>query len=301
VSGGRRRPLLRRGDTVGVVATGFAVQPARLAAGVRELRRMGFAVRIGEHVGSRDGYLAGPDESRAGDLRAMLRAPDVRAVWFARGGYGTARILDSVAWRLLRDDPKPLIGYSDLTALFCPVVRRTEAICLYGPVVAELGAKSTYHAPSLSSLLAGRPVELRIDERQALVPGRARGRLIGGNLTVLAHLCGTRHAPDLQDAVLVLEDVGEQTYRIDRALTQLRTAGAFRRLAGVLLGSFSVQPRRAFPPDRPLRDVLGETFDSLGVPVVTGVPVGHRAGKWTVPLGGTAEIDTRSGRVRFIP
>jgi muramoyltetrapeptide carboxypeptidase len=299
---GASAPLLVRGDTVGVVAPGFAVRPARLDVGVRRLRRMGFRVKLGEHVLSRHGYFAGDDAARGKDLRGMLDDPEVRAIWFARGGYGTARLLDRVPWRTLKRRPKLLVGYSDLTALFCAAIQRTGQVCLHGPVVTELGRSETYHAPSLRRLLGGEATVLRVRKRQVLVEGRARGTLIGGNLTVLSHLQGTRYAPDTRGCVLFLEEVGEEAYRVDRALTHLKMSGTLRDLAGVLVGRCSVPTaRRSFPPDRSLEEVLEDVFSSLGVPVVTDLPAGHVPGKWTLPLGGSAEIDTFAREVRFRP
>ena len=298
----KRTTLLSPGDTVGVVATGFAVRRSLLDSGVARLRRMGYRVRLGDHVLDREGYLAGRDVDRGADLHTMLRDPDVRAIWFARGGYGTAPLLEQVPWPTLKKSGKLLIGYSDLTALFCPTVQRTGQICLYGPVVTELGQAKSYHRSSLTKLLRGEATTLPFLKRQVLSAGRARGRLTGGNLTVLTHLAGTRFAPNLRGGVLFLEEIGEESYRLDRMLTQLRQSGAFRDLAGVLLGNFTVpKKQRVFPPDRSLRELLEETFGGLGVPVVTDLPVGHIPGKWTLPLGGTAEIDTRTRRIRFAP
>jgi muramoyltetrapeptide carboxypeptidase len=286
---------------VGVVATGFAVRHAPLDAGIEQLRRSGYRVVTGEHVRRRDGYLAGDDAQRAEDLRSILRRPEISTVWFARGGYGTARLLGEVPWQVVRRDPKLFIGYSDLTALFNAVVDRSRALCLYGPVVTELGDRSRWHGPSLRALSAGRSWSLRLRRGQVLAPGRAAGTLIGGNLTVLGHLLGTRYAPVFRDRILFLEDAGEQTYRIDRMLTQLRQSGAVRRVAGVLLGSFSIPPRRRFPPDRSIDDVLSEAFADLGVPVVRGLTAGHVESKRTLPLGAYAEIDTDGLAVRFDP
>ncbi len=299
--GGKLLPLLERGDTVAVVSPGFAVRRRPLAAGLAALRRMGFRVVTGEHVLDRAGYLAGSDEQRAADLDAVIRDAGVDAIWFARGGYGAARLLERVDWRALRRSGKPLIGYSDVTALFAAALSRTACPCLYGPVVSELGDPAAFHRPSLRAALRGEALTQRLRPRQVLAPGRARGPLAGGNLTVLSHLWGTRWAPDLRDAVLFLEDVGEETYRLDRMLTQLRSTGALARVRGVLLGGLVPAPRRRFPPDRDLGELLRETFLPLGVPVVTGLPAGHVRHKRTLPLGGRTEIDTAARRVRFHP
>jgi len=294
--------LLDRGDTVGVVAPGFAVRRAPVEEGAARLRRMGFRVVFGEHLFARHGYFAGDDDARAADLRAMIVDPEVRAIWFARGGYGTARILDRIPWRTLKRRPKLFIGYSDVTALLCAAVQRTGQVSLHGPFVSELGRREAYHAPSLRRALAGEGTVLRLRAGQVLAGGKARGRLLGGNLTVLAHAQGTRYAPDLRGCVLLLEEVGEEAYRIDRALHHLEMAGAFRDLAGVLVGESPV-PRtgRSFPPDRDLVDVLEERLAPLGVPVVYGLPAGHVAGKHTLPLGGTVRLDTSAREVRFQP
>jgi muramoyltetrapeptide carboxypeptidase len=300
--GASNTPLLRAGDTVGVVAPGFAVSRAPLQAGLRRLREMGYRVVRGRHVLARHGYFAGDDASRTEDLQSMIADPEVRAVWFARGGFGTARVLERLSWRTLRRHPTLFVGYSDLTALFSAAIRRAGQVCLHGPVVTELGKGGTYHETSLRRLLQGREVVARIARRQVLAGGRARGRLVGGNLTVLAHLLGTRFAPDPRGSVLFLEEVGEEAYRIDRALTHLRMAGIFRGLAGVLVGRLVVPPtRRRFPPDRALGELLEEHLAPLGIPVVIDLPAGHHPLKWTLPLGGTAEIDTAGGEVRFRP
>jgi muramoyltetrapeptide carboxypeptidase len=282
------------------VAPGFAVEPRALDAGLEQLLALGYRPVEGRHLRAQRGYLAGTDDQRADDLNRMLLDPEIDAVWFARGGYGTARLLDRIPWRRLRRHPKLLIGYSDLTALFAPVIQKVGQICLYGPGVCELGDPTAYHGPSLRALLSGRGLELDVPARNVVAHGRCRGRLVGGNLSVFTHLCGTRYFPDLEGAVLFLEDTGEQVYRIDRMLTQLRGSAGLERLRGVLLGSFGAPPRRRFPPDRRLIDVLRETFDPLGIPVVRGVPCGHMRRSRTLPLGAQVRIDTDAGKIEFL-
>jgi muramoyltetrapeptide carboxypeptidase len=153
----------------------------------------------------------------------------------------------------------------------------------------------------LKATLAGRPLELKLRAGQVLFPGRAAGRLVGGNLAVIAHLAGTPFAPDLRGAILFIEEVGEETYRVDRMLIQLRSAGMLRGIRGVVAGCFAVPARRRFPPDRSLDAVFREAFGPLGVPVVTDVPAGHLRAKRTLPLGAAVDLDTDARRVRLVP
>lgn len=263
---------------------------------------MGFIPVPGEHVRRVDGYLAGDDGLRILDLNCALRDRSLEAIWFARGGYGTARLLDFVDWAALRRHPKILVGFSDLTALFAAAQRRGAGVCLHGPTVADLAVDGAWHAGSLRTALGGGSQTLRLTRAQIVAPGRASGPLAGGNLTVLTHLLGTRHAPKLDGAVLFLEDAGEESYRVDRMLTHLRQAGALDRVAAVVLGWFDAPAtRRAFPGDRPVEQVLRERLGTLGVPVVTGIPSGHRSGKRTLPLGGVAWVDTARRTVLLEP
>ena len=284
------------------MATGFAADPFELDAGVAALKRRGFIPVLGKHVGAIEGYLAGDDAARASDLDAAIGDRTTAAIWFSRGGYGTARILDRVDLARLVKRPKLLVGYSDLTALFGALLGRASTVCLHAPVVAELGDPRRYHAASLNDALSGRPVRHRIARRDVIRAGKARGRLMGGNLTVLTHLIGTPFMPDLRGAVLFLEEIGEESYRVDRLLQHLRMSGALAKVRAIVLGRFHVPPpTRAFPGDRPIARVLSEHLIPLGVPVISGVPAGHGPGKWTLPLGGVATLDTEGGRLTVDP
>jgi muramoyltetrapeptide carboxypeptidase len=294
-------PILTRDQIVGVVATGYAVQPRLLERGVKRLEAMGYRTLLGRSVTAADGYLAGDDDARFADLSEMLRREDVAAVWFARGGYGTARLLRRLRPAILRRRRPALIGYSDMSALFAQFTAGGSRRCLYGPVVTELANPANYNAASLRDALAGREQSLKLRASQIWCNGRASGTLVGGNLSVLTALCGTRFAPTLRGRVLFLEDVEEPTYRIDRMLTQWLDAGWLRGLAGVLLGSFSFPSRRHFPPDRDPEQVLREFFEPLGVPVVAGLRAGHIAGKRTLVLGAPAKIDTARRRIVLGP
>lgn len=287
------RPLLKRGDTIGVVAPGFAPAPAALRSGIRFLTKAGYTVRVGDHVGGLEGYFPADDGDRADDLNTMVRDPEVKAIWFARGGYGSARILPLVDWAALRRSGKIFIGYSDITALAMAALRKSGTTWLYGPVVTEIGLQQSHHKAGFGRLLRGKDDQLKFRKGQVLVSGKACGRLLGGNLTVLVHLLGTRWMPSLDGAILALEDVGEETYRLDRALTHLRMSGALDRIAGICLGRFNPPPaQRRFPPDRSLESMLQDLLGDLNVPVVHDLPFGHIPGKRVLPLGCAATLDT---------
>jgi muramoyltetrapeptide carboxypeptidase len=266
------------------------------------LTRAGYTVKVGAHVLGLEGYFPADDSCRAADFNAMVRDPKVKAIWFARGGYGSARILPLVDWAALRRSGKTFIGYSDITALALAALRKPGTTWLYGPVVTEMGTEHSHHKAGFGRLLAGKEDRIRFRKDQVLSAGKARGRLMGGNLTVLAHQLGTRWMPSMDQAILALEDVGEETYRLDRALTQLRLSRALDRIAGICLGRFNPPPaRRRFPPDRSLEAMLQDILGDLGVPVVHGLPFGHIPGKRVLPLGYEATLDTSTRSLGLSP
>lgn len=294
--------LLEAGDRVGVASPGFAARPDAIEKGISALRRFGLVPVEGAATRALAGYFAGSDAARAADLQAMLDDPAIAGIWFARGGYGTARLLDRIDIRRAARRPKPMLGASDLTALFAALLARTRTICFHAPFVTQLARAGAFHRPSLKSALAGRAVRVPLPASGTLVPGRAEGRLMGGNLTVLVHLLGTPFMPRLDGAVLFLEEIGEEVYRLDRLLWHLRASGALERVRAVALGHLLVpETRRSFPPDREVAEVLRDHLVPLGVPVASGVPVGHGDGTWTLPLGGHAVLDTAAHRLVAAP
>jgi muramoyltetrapeptide carboxypeptidase len=293
---------LKRGDHVGIVATAFAAPPKPLGEGIAALERRGFVPVVFPHLLAQDDYFAGDDAARASDLDAAASNKALAAIWFARGGYGTARILDRIDLKRLARQPKLLLGYSDMTALFAALLAQASALCLHAPSVAELGNPAAFDAKSLAATLGGRETTRRILARDVLRAGKARGRLMGGNLTVLVHLLGTRHMPDLRGAILFLEEIGEEAYRLDRLLQHLRMSGALAGIGAVAVGMLDVPAtKRQYPGDRDADAVLRDHLLPLGVPVVRGIPAGHGPGKWTLPLGGSASLDTHAGTITFDP
>lgn len=300
-------PALRPGDLVGVAASGFAVDRAAVEGGVAELTRMGLKVRLGESVFARDGYLAGSDGSRLRDLVTMLEDEEVRAIHFARGGWGASRLLNTLPWGLLARHPKLLIGYSDLTSLFAPALDRCRLSCVYGPLVSEIGTRRKFDRDSLARAYfrPREPFRLTFGPRSVLVRGArgsAAGRAAGGCLTLLAHLAGTPFAPDLRGSVLLIEEVGEAPFRIDRMLSQMRLAGMLDEVAGVLVGALAgCVPASGARSAPSARQVIAESFRGLDIPVVADLPFGHVDRKMSLPLGFHVRIDTRLRQIVFKP
>ena len=259
-----------------------------LVRAIENARSLGWEPVVGTHALARDGYLAGPDDARLADLNRALADDAVDAVWCIRGGYGTMRLLDRLDYDALRRRPKAIIGYSDITAVHAAVGRHAGLVTFHGPTARE--PLTPFSRDSLVRAVArGESPCGSLRGARVLRRGSAVGRLAGGNLALLAALCGTPYMPDLDGALLVLEDVGEAVYRVDRMLQQLRLAGALDGLRGILFGHCTECPGEA-DGARPLDAVLTEIADALEVPCVAGVPVGHIEQQWTLPLGATAEM-----------
>ena len=292
---------LRPGDTVAVAAPSGPVDRKRLAAGLAYLERKGHPVILAPHIGARHGYLAGPDETRAEDFNDLIAGESARAILLARGGYGLTRLLDRLDLGGLRRNPRLLLGFSDATALFMALQRRGPYVVHYGPVVSELGDPAAFDEPSLWGALYGDPSALTIGFRRSdvLRPGRGAGRLLGGCLTLLVSLLGTPHDPDYRDSILFWEDVGEEPYRIDRMLTQLRNAGKLDRLRGMVVGSLTGCEAPAGKPTLTLRRIIQELAQWATFPIVWNLRAGHIARKITLPLGLEASLDTRRLQLRL--
>jgi muramoyltetrapeptide carboxypeptidase len=275
-------------------------------------RALGYEPSLGPNTGARHGYFAGTDEQRLADLNDALRDPSVAAVWCIRGGYGTTRILDRMDFDALAAHPKPLIGYSDITAILNAVTRRTGMVTFHAPMArAAMPAFSRWHfervlasaePPGRLGRLPEPPGVLLPQENRIarLHGGVAEGPLAGGNLTLLQCLVGTPHFPDLDGAILFLEDVGEDLYRVDRMLAHLRMAGALDRLAGVAVGRFTELKRAMTDGALGFDEVLATYLLPLGIPVAYGFPIGHIDDQWTLPLGVRARLDADAGELELL-
>lgn len=289
--------------TIAVVSPSGPVPHAQLDRGIARMEARGFTIKLGDHAKGRYEYLSGTDAERLADLHAAWADPEVDAVWCARGGYGAMRLLDSVDWDSLAR-PLPLIGYSDITALHLAIQAKFDRVGFSGPM---LGTSNGYGMPDDLDPASDADLWAWIGDRElpralanpygepltVLREGVAEGRLVGGNLALVAALVGTPYLPDLSGTILVVEDVGEYPYRIDRMLTQLRLSGDLDRIAGIILGDFD----DCFPPVKdepglPLDELVIELLGDRDIPVVSGLRYGHIKQRCTVPLGAMARLST---------
>ena len=293
-------PRLRRGDVIGLISPASAPLPAeKIEKGVRYLERLGYHVKLGEHVAAQRGYFAGTDAQRLSDLNAMLNDPQVKAIFAIRGGYGSPRLLPFVDYRAVRRQPKIFAGFSDLTALQLALFRRAGLVTFSGPLPGvEFWQKpDPYTEEHFWRLLTStrRVGSLPNPEKQLLrtrVPGRAEGRLLGGNLSLLVSNLGTPFSPDYRGAVLALEEVGENFHRIDRMFTQLRNAGILDQVHGLVLGLFTdCKPSDPAKPHLKLPEIFDEVLSWVKAPTVEGFQYGHVARKLTLPIGLRARLD----------
>lgn len=289
-----RPAALRPGDRVHVVAPSGPVAAERFDRGLRVLRRhLDADIVLADNIHEQDGYFAGSDRLRLQCLHTALGDAQARVVMAARGGYGATRLLGALDPGRLREHPKLLVGFSDITALLCWAWVRAQVPSVHGPVVTQLSTAHPADIERLVDLLRGEvPPPLESSEGTVIHGGTVEGTLIAGNLEVLRALVGTRFMPSLSGAILAIEEVGERPYRIDRCLTHLLSAGALRGIRGVIVGQLTAceEPERGqYGPSA--HEVVVERLTALGVPVVTGFPFGHASERHAaLPFGACVRL-----------
>ena len=289
----RRAPIIKPsrlmpGDQVGVISPAGPVNESDLLPGIKLLESAGFKVRLAPHVYDRQGYLAGNDEARLSDFHSMFRNPDVKAVFCARGGYGSLRLIDKIDYGLILENPKIFVGYSDITALLMAIYAKTGLITFHGPVVRDFSTKDPRNWQNLIRVLSlGNVQALCLREGPPLIHGKAAGPLIGGNLSLICHLIGTPFLPSLDGSIMFLEEKGESLYRLDRMLTHLSLTGQLKRLSGLIAGEFEQCGERSS-----VNRLLMRFSQDLGIPLATGLRSGHGMQNLTLPIGLISELDT---------
>ena len=314
-------PRLALGDTIGIAAPASPPdKPGVIEDAIKRFTALGFKVKAGKHLRKRDGCLAGSDEERAADINALFADPKVKGIFALRGGYGSCRILPLLDYAVIRANPKPFVGYSDITAMHLAILVKAGLVTFHGSNASSAFTKGNIAvcqrmlmASEVAAAVPAAVPSSRGSRRRGmcppcdgpetlfsrddphgkkvktLVPGRARGQLLGGNMTCLLRLIGTPYAPDFRGAILFLEDTGEKAYRIDGMFTHLRLAGILAQIGGLVLGQFDYDADAKEP--RRIKACLEREAKRIGVPCVSGAPIGHFAGQIIVPQGAQAELD----------
>jgi muramoyltetrapeptide carboxypeptidase len=306
---------LAPGDTVALVSPASATfNSLDLQIARESLEALGFKVKPGEHMMQRHGNLAGDDKARAEDINRAFADRSVAAIHAIRGGWGSARVLPYLDFDTIRRNPKVMIGYSDITALLLSIFAKTGLITFHGPIA--LGRWDAWSLDYYKRLLlngeavtysnkqglsADRNSLTQVDFRTVTItPGKARGRLLGGNLSVLAAILGSPYLPDWDDSILFLEDVREDLYRVDRMLTQVKLAGVLGKIKGFVFGSCSeCGPGEGYGA-LTLEEIFRDHIKPLGVPAWTGAMIGHAQPQWTLPVGAQVEIDATAGTMALL-
>ncbi len=284
------------GARIGLVAPSGPLQgQSDIDTALATVRSFGWDAIVSENVLRRDSYFAATDAQRIADFNAALRDDSIDAIWCLRGGYGVMRILDCLDYDAMRRHPKPVMGYSDISALHAAVGRACEIVTYHSPnarTPLTPFARSSFER----AVIAGTDSCGNAPRARVVRAGIARGRLAGGNLSLISSLAGTSYVPDLEGAILVLEDTNEGLYRIDRMLTQLSLSGDLSGITGLVFGYCTDCEADESPgdarEDRTLDDVLREFADALKIPCIAGIPMGHVDDQWTIPLGAVALLDT---------
>jgi muramoyltetrapeptide carboxypeptidase len=295
---------LAPGDTVGLITpSSYVFDLWRLDLIPPRLEPLGLKCKFGRNVRARRGYLAGTERERLEDLHAMFGDPEVAAVFCVGGGYGTERLLDRIDYELIRKNPKILLGYSDITGLHLAIGKKSRLVTFHGPVALSslpewtlAGLKKALFTAEPVGVVENPPEKDALSPefpRHTVSPGRARGRSVGGNLTLISTTMGTPWEIDTKGKILLLEDTGEAPYRIDRMLVQLKLAGKLADCAGVVWGTCTdCEPSNSsFEINLSMSELLDDLLGDLGKPVLAGLVFGHTKEKATVPLGVEAELD----------
>lgn len=294
---------------IGIVSPASTIaDPSKIDRGVRYLESLGYRVALGKHLLKTVGYLAGTDEERVEDLHAMFRDRKVRAILCVRGGYGTPRILNLLDYKLIARNPKIISGFSDITALLLAIWKRTRLITFHGPMLGvdfpnevEPFTEELFWQAVTSKSRIGQivfPPEYGV---RSLYPGRATGRLLGGNLALVAAIVGTSYQPDFRGSVIFLEDVGEEPYRVDRMFMQLRLASITANARAMVIGQFTdAAPKDPTQPSLSLEEVFDQTAAAIRKPFLGNLPFGHVPKKMTLPVGLRVEVNANDLTLAYL-
>lgn len=301
---------LKLGDTIGLVNPAGATSSEDIEDAKKTLESLGFKLKLGSHLLDRYGYLAGKDIDRASDVNAMFADSSVKAIIAGRGGWGCNRILPLLDYQLIRNNPKILMGYSDITSLLLAIYAKSGVVTFHGPVATSTWNEFTLdyvkrillngESVVMQNPAANSPITTTPVCKETITLGKAKGKLVGGNLSVLVAMVGSDYLPTWKQTILFVEEVEEEVYRVDRMLTQLKLAGILDQIGGFIFG----QCTKCDPKDRDksltLTQVLREHIQPLGIPAWYGSAIGHIKDKFTLPIGVEVEIDANAGTIKML-
>ncbi len=288
-------PRLEKGDLMGVAAPCARFDQSLLNQGIDSLKQLGFAVRIPEQIYEKKRYLAGEDLCRAAVINELAADPDVKGIICARGGFGAMRMLAHLDWDLIQTRPKLFVGFSDATALLTAVMQQAGSSVVHGPNLVSLAQPDALTLDAFFAAVTGTLTSVAVDQGVCLIPGKAKGVLAGGNLATLVHLVGTRFAPDFSGTVLFLEDVGEPAYKIDRMLSQMKMAGLFTHVSGVVTGAFTQCDQKEYLPE-----IFDDIFAEYNIPVLMGLASGHGKTNLSLAMGHHVFLDADAGLLQWL-
>lgn len=293
---------LSPGDTIGLVTPASGTSDEQLAKAVEHIKSLGLKPVFGKNAKARNGFLAGTDRERLEDLHRFFADPGIQGIWCIRGGYGSARLLAQLDYRLIRKNPKVFIGYSDITALLNSIYKHAGLISFHGPVATSDFSPFTLKHLKNTLMEGQAKITLQADpaEKHLIHPGQGTGVLLGGNLSLVAALCGTDYLPKFKNKIVLLEEVGEKPYRVDRLLTQVLQSTDLSKAAGIALGIFKNCEAKAADHSFSLQETLQDRLGALSIPVLYGFPFGHITDHATLPIGGTAQLDTQAGTLTIL-
>ena len=293
---------LTKKDVIGVISPASSPNDLeKIEKGVKYLEGLGYRVEVGKNVGKIHGYLAGTDEERLADLHSMFKNKNVKAIFTVRGGYGSGRLLNKINYGLIKRNPKIFVGYSDITALQLAFMKKTGLVTFAGPMTGvdfatdkvDPFTEENFWKMITSNRKVGKINNPNGEKFYTLTKGRGEGSLTGGNLALLISLMGTDYQPDFKNSILLLEDIGEEPYRIDRMFYQLKYAKVFAKVKGIILGRFvDCYIKDKTQPSLTLNDVIADYFEGLKIPVVYNVKHGHIKENITIPWGLKTKINT---------
>jgi len=306
-------PKLKEGDKLGLITPGSYISVEEKEESIKNLKELGFEVEFSDKLMLMNGYFSGNDKERADDINEMFERDDIKGIVCARGGYGCVRTLPHINYEVIKENPKVLIGYSDVTALLYGIYKKTRLVTFHGPV--GISTYTDFSKKYFKRVLIDPENELELTSSSSgnneniygtttIISGTASGELVGGNLSIVVSLIGTEYDIDTKGKIIFLEEYIEEPYRIDRMLTQMIQAGKFDDAAGIALGVFrkceSKEENPSFSNSFNLMEVLKDRLSNLKIPVVFGLSFGHVKDKFTIPFGIKAELDAYNYKLKLL-